>query len=124
MATRKKKTEPAANTIMDFVTDAVEVAETTPVFVPKPKPPKVNGDDYFLVKVKDINGASSSHPVAGWKLSSWLKFYEKLNSITSVSYELSSKEAYDVWMYSPIEDDEVEPVVKKVRKKNKNSMKL
>jgi hypothetical protein len=31
---------------------------------------------------------------------------------------MSSKEAYNVWMYSPIEcDDEVEPVVKKMRKK-------
>ena len=110
MATRKKKQEPAANTVMDFVT------ESPPVFVPKPKPPKINGDDYFLVKTTGIDGKVSQHPVTGWKLSSWLKFYNGLNSITNVEYELSSKQVYDEWMYCGIEDEE-EVKVKKPRKK-------
>ena len=119
---RKKKQEPVANTVLDFVTDIVEQetpVETPVVIPPKSKQVKVNGDDYFLVKVTSIGGSSSSHPVPGWKLSSWLKFYESLNSVIEVDYELSSKEVYNIWMYSPVADDPEEPVLpkKKPRKK-------
>ena len=110
MATRKKKQEPVANTVMDFVT------ETPPVVVERPKPVKVSGEDYFLVKVTGMDGKLSQHPVTGWKLASWIRFYNGLNSITKVEYELTTREEYNIWMYSPIEDEPAE-VVKKPRKK-------
>lgn len=112
MATRKKKQEPVANTIMDFVT------ESPPVVAEKPKSLKVNGDDYFLVKVTGLNGHKSQHPVIGWKLSSWLKFYSGLNSIINVEYEISTKQVYMDWYYSPLEPLEEETKeAKKPRKK-------
>lgn len=110
MATRKKKQEPVANTIMDFVT------ESPPVFVPKPKPVKINGEDYFIVKVTGMDGKVSQHPVTGWKLSSWLRFYNGLNSIVKVEHELSTREVYNQWMYCGLEEEQQEKL-KKPRKK-------
>lgn len=111
-SSRKKKQEATANTVMDFV------VEEPPVVVSKPKPVKVNGDDYFIVKITGIQNQKSQHPVTGWKLASWLKFYDNLNSVDSVEYELTTKEVYNTWMYSPIEESkEDEVVIKKPRKK-------
>jgi len=101
---KKKEEQPVANTVMDFVVEAPPV----PVF--RPKPVKVNGEDYFLVKTTSLDKKHSEHPVTGWKLSSWIKFYNGLNSITNVEYELTTKSVYDKWMYSPVEDEETKVV--------------
>lgn len=86
------------------------------------KPAKIKVDDYFLVTVETKGGHVSSNPCMGVKLRSWINFYESLSYTKKVTYAESTKEVYDAYYYSGLDEEKVENKPKKSVQKKKTKV--
>lgn len=65
---------------------------------------KISIDDYFLITSTWLGGKTSSWLCRGYNLKSWLRFEESLTYVIKTTYERSTKEVYDSYWNTELEE--------------------
>jgi len=64
---------------------------------------KISIDDYFLITSTWYGGNKSTWPCRGYNLKSWLRFEKSLMYVIETTYERSTKEVYETYWNTGLE---------------------